>query len=444
MGRPKVLFYGDYGCATGFAQVLGNVVREVARQDLFDIDVLGINYSGDPLDPKKWPGRVYPALSGIIQPGSIYADVYGRQRLLDLIGENKYDAVFLLQDPFVMDTVMPKIKETQQKIKEIRGKQFKVVYYFPIDATPKKEWIDNAIGLADYPVVYTKFGLNQIYEKDAKVAERTKVIYHGTNLEDFKPLSETVNKAFRAAYFDKAADDKFLIMNVNRNQPRKDIVRSLMVFKELKDRGEKDIMMYMHMQHSDVGGNIFEMMKQLGLSEEEIKMPSPRIFSANQGLPIEQINRLYGAADMVLTTTLGEGWGLSITEAMATKTPVVGPQNTSLTEMMADNRGILVPAGNNPSMFVMKENDMERIRPLMDVEAAADAIIKLKRGEIQTDIDGAYEWAQKHSWKVITAQFLEVINEAITAAREESSDLKQREFLNRSQRRSIKKKRKKK
>ena len=42
---------------------------------------------------------------------------------------------------------------------------------------------------------------------------------------------------------------------------------------------------------------------------------------------------LYGAADLLLTTSLGEGWGLPVTEALACGTPVVVPMHTSLMEI---------------------------------------------------------------------------------------------------------------
>ena len=42
---------------------------------------------------------------------------------------------------------------------------------------------------------------------------------------------------------------------------------------------------------------------------------------------------MYNAADLYLTTSLGEGWGLGVTEAMACHTPVAMPRHTSLAEI---------------------------------------------------------------------------------------------------------------
>jgi glycosyltransferase involved in cell wall biosynthesis len=167
------------------------------------------------------------------------------------------------------------------------------------------------------------------------------------------------------------------------------------------------------MSHNDVGGNILVMADYFGFKlTEDYILPSPKIFQVNQGLPIAMINLLYNCSDAVLSTTLGEGWGLSITEAMATKTPIVAPDNTSLHEMMADNRGYLVPSGDNPSAwFNLGSADNERLRPLMNVDKAADAIEKLIKGELP-DIEGAYKWAQNNSWDNICKQWEKVFDKA--------------------------------
>jgi glycosyltransferase involved in cell wall biosynthesis len=53
----------------------------------------------------------------------------------------------------------------------------------------------------------------------------------------------------------------------------------------------------------------------------------------------ELLAGLYNAADLYLTTSLGEGWGLGVTEAMACHTPVAMPAHTSLLEIGDCNVG---------------------------------------------------------------------------------------------------------
>ena len=445
--KVNLLLYGDYCCATGFAQVLGNIARELEATGKYNIDVIAINYSGDPKDNEKWPGNVYPAMPGGLMHAGSYGDVYGRQRLLDLMGSGKYDVVFMLQDTFVIEPIMEEIKKTQDALAEHGHKVFKTVWYYPVDAQLKKQWVDTVAG-ADFPVVYTEYGKAETLKHMPELESKLRVIYHGNNPNDFFPIQDKNDVAnFRRQYFNSKADGRFLIVNINRNQPRKDIARSLMILKELWDRGRRPLL-YLHMQYEDAGGNIFTIANQLGLGKEyEFFLPSPKIFNANQGMPIEDVNRIYNAADLVLSTTLGEGWGLSMTEAMATKTPVVAPDNTSFSEMGAMNRVKLIPSGADPSMWIVKEGDNERIRPLMDVKAAADAIEAIMDGKEKPNVEAAFQWVSNLNWSNICKQWIAVVDEAAMAAAKENYELEQKrsgsgQFMNRAQRRKLERRKK--
>lgn len=411
--KIRILAWGDYCCSTGFGTVMSNIMQELASSGEYEIDVLGINYSGDPYDEKRWPGRVYPAMPGLMSQAAEYADVYGRKRLLDMLVVGKYDVLFMLQDTFILQPIMPQLLAIRDELIKNKLKPFKTVYYYPIDSIAKPDWIKEVVAKIDFPVTYTKFAFEQSIKQVPALAERLKVIYHGTNTKEFYPIEDKKAVAeFRTKYFNGLADGKFLIVNVNRNQPRKDTVRNFLVIQELVKRGFKDFLVYLHMQFSDIGGNCFVMAQQLDMVEETyFALPSPTVFNANQGLPVDVINQIYNAADVIFTPTLGEGWGLSLTEAMATKTPIIAPNNTSITEILADNRGVLVPSGADPTAFITKENDNERIRPIMDVEKAADAIQAIAAGKLP-DIEGAYKWATALSWKNICSQWKEIIDRA--------------------------------
>lgn len=435
----KVLALCDYGCSTGFGQVASNIMQRLNATGKYEITVVGINY--DPaidIDLNRWPGRIIPAVT----VSDMYnIDVYGRQKFLNELGKGKYDLVFIIQDTFIIQTIVEQINETRNALEH----KFATIMYYPIDAAPKKEWIEQCVSQIDFPVPYTNYARKESVAVWPEVADLLQEpIYHGTNLKDFYPIEDkAVIKDFRHQYFNGEADDAFLITNVNRNQPRKDVMRSLMILSELKKRGHKNAKMYLHMAHEDSGGNILVMANHFGLSlNDDFILPSPKAFTVNQGLPIEVINLIYNASDMVLSTTLGEGWGLSITEAMATKTPLVVPNNTSLTEMCADNRAYLVPSGASSSMwFCLGGNDNERLRPLMDVSSAADAIEKVMQGRLP-DIDGAYAWANKYSWDYVCESWLQVFDRAYKHAQTLQAQPAQT-GMNRQQRRALERQKKK-
>ena len=412
MSKIRVLAWGDYACSTGFGTVMRNIMSELNKTNQYEIDVVGVNYDGGPYDTQKWPGTLWPAISALRTQGP-YGDVFGRQVFLDLLAQRPYDLVFIVQDTFIVKDIVPQITELQNT----KPGSFKTIYYYPFDCAPRAEWVKDCVAHFDFPVAYTEYAKNESRKFIGEFADPQHVIYHGTNTKDFYVLDAAQREEARRTIFPPSMQDKFIVTNVNRNQGRKDVSRSLLIMKELINRGVDDVFLYMHMQESDFGGSIMQMARSIGLDpERDFTVPDPRQFGAHSGFPIEFLNAIYNASDAYLTTTHGEGWGLSITEAMATKLPVIGPRNTSLPEILGENseRGWLVNSGHTPSHWIIKENDNERMRPLMSVEEAADAIIYIKDNpeEAQAKSDLALVWIKEHTWVNICKQWKNVFTEA--------------------------------
>lgn len=412
MAKARILAYGDYCCSTGFATVMSNILRELHATGKYDIDVVAINYDGGPYDTEKFPGNVWPAISALRQQGP-YGDLHGRQVFLDMISQRDYDAVFIVQDTFIILPIVQQILEVQRN----KPKSFSTIYYYPFDCAPREEWVKYCVNSFDFPVAYTEYAKEESRKVIGPLADAHSVIYHGTNIQNFFPLP---NKAEAKKQLFGPQSDRFIIANINRNQGRKDVGRSFMILKELRRRGYTDPMLYMHMQETDFGGSIMGMATNFGLEpERDFTLPNPQQFSAHQGFPVEVLNQIYNSADCYLTTTLGEGWGLSITEAMATKLPVVAPNNTSLPEILGDDRGWRIPSGDTPTHWITKENDNDRIRPLMDVEAAADAIIEIieNRKEAEKRAEAAYEWVTKLTWENVCKDWSDIFKKAVNKSK---------------------------
>jgi len=414
MSKIKVLAWGDYACSTGFGTVMKNIMTEINNTGKYEIDVIGVNYDGGPYDTTLWPGTLWPAISALRTQGP-YGDVFGRQVFLDRLAQVDYDIIFIVQDTFIVIDIVPQILELQRT----KNKSFSSVYYYPFDCGPREEWVKQCVASFDFPVAYTEYAKNESRKFIGSLADKQDVIYHGTNTNNFFPLSPEDKKSAKANIF-SAMKDKFIITNVNRNQGRKDVSRSLMIMKQLKDMGVDNAFLYMHMQESDFGGSIMQMARSIGLDPNvDFTVPDPRQFGAHSGFPIEFLNHIYNASDAYLTTTHGEGWGLSITEAMSVKLPVIAPNNTSVPEILGEDRGWKVSSGHTPSHWIIKDNDNERMRPLMDVEEAAQTIkyIMDHPEEAAERAEKAYEWVTSHTWADVCKQWLNVFNKATNKAK---------------------------
>lgn len=450
--------------ATGFAQVSRNILKRLAKTGKYDIDVIGINYHGDYYDRETHPYNIYPAM-----PQGFY-DVYGRERFISALTNNlenaglkaPWDLLFTIQDPFVIEGLgipfpfAEQIKVCQELWKRSISPEhwFKWIAYFPVDSDLKENWVTRSIAIPDYPVAYCEWGKNKILEFDrddlkvtfkvgvtegdskkkadlqiSPIKDRIQVINHGVDLDSFYPISEKEKKEFRKSFFKgELRDDTFLVVNVSRNQPRKDLARTLKAFALFKKK-EPNSFLYLHCKLDDVGGSIDEIARNFGLVRS-VDYTVPEGFNEGIGFTIDVINNIYNVADLCITTTLGEGWGFITTEAMATKTPILAPNITSIIDIFDSSdfdyseeqlasssqlRGIPVKAGSNSSEWIcLGLTDNERVRPLTNVDDMVEKMIWVKKNPVavQKIVQRGYDWVQGLTWENIVNQWMEIFDTA--------------------------------
>lgn len=378
--KIKVLAYCDSPtCATGFGTVSRNIFEALYRTGRYDIDILGINYWGD---PHNFPYRIWPV--GTNQD----RDPYGRRKVANMIPKMDYDILFFLQDTFILDF----LPELIPYLKEHRQEPFKSIVYYPIDGTPKESWIRN-VAFCDEVFTYSKFGAEASKEVYPIVGD-VKTIPHGVNVNEYKVLPEDEVAEFRKRYFG-AMSDKFIFMNLNRNQQRKDIPRTIQAFKEFRKQAPNSLL-YLHMAKQDQGWDLIEVCKSFGLSTNT-DVVFPENFGPNQGYPREIVNMLYNCVDCVVSTCLGEGWGLSWVEAMATKRPIIMPNNTAMKDNIDPSMGSLVNSGTNPSLWTVLPHDNEVLRPLVDVEDMTAKMLDIYNNydAAKARAEKAYKWVRQ-------------------------------------------------
>lgn len=356
-----------------------NILMGLHATGRYDISVLGINYWGD---PHSFPFRIWPVAIG--DPKN---DPYGRTKIFNMILQMDFDLLFFLQDTFILDF----LPELTSRLKSM-GKKYKSIVYYPIDGVPRKKWLDN-IAVCDYVVAYAEFAKKLTQQVYPDFPKEINVIYHGVNTAEFYPIQDKEKLVqFRKQFFG-VNYDKFIFCNINRNQRRKDIPRTLAAFKEFK-RQVPDSVMYLHMAKKDQGWDLEEVCKSYNL-DTKTEVIFPENFGPNQGFPREIVNYIYNAVDCVVSTTLGEGMGLGWLESMATKTPVIVPNNTAMSEFITEDKGYLVKSGGNTSLYTILNLDNEVIRPLVDVDDMVEKMLTVynNREEVLRKAEKAYSWA---------------------------------------------------
>lgn len=249
--KIKVLCYGDsVSCATGFGTVMRNILSGLYVTNRYEIEQLSINYWGDKHNFPWWQHIV-----GL----NTEKDPYGRRKVFNLIQQMDFDLLFFLQDTFILD-FLPELHTELRK----KGKAFRSICYYPIDGTPKEQWIRN-IDACDYTVAYSEFGKNESMKILPDMKE-PQVIPHGANVKDYFVASEKDVSSFRAQFFGPQAN-KFIFTNINRNQQRKDIPRTIAAFKEFKKQVPESLL-YLHCFSEGTEVRIFNGIKNI----EDIKI----------------------------------------------------------------------------------------------------------------------------------------------------------------------------
>lgn len=320
-GKIKVFWISDAVAATGFARVAHSILDELAKMDLFDIHVLGINYFGDPHTHNY---GIYPA-------SALGSHVLGFQRVQPLIEYLKPDVVFLLNDIWVTPEYFRCIPESVP-----------IVTYSPVDARSlNKVWLKEFYERVAIMCVYTQFA-HDVVVKSYPLLNPT-IVPHGVDSTLFYP----VDMLEARGALKNVEGDEWIVLNANRNQPRKKIDSTLRAFAEFAADKPKNVKLYLHMALADAGWNIQEMWERLGLLDRII-ITHPT-YGPQNPVSNEMLNAIYNSCDVGINTSMGEGWGLPNFEHAATGHVQIIPNSSACAELFAGGRGLLIDVFEQPS-----------------------------------------------------------------------------------------------
>lgn len=401
---------------SGFARVAKNLLARWHASGVFEeIWVWGIHFDGF---PHGYPYKICPA--NLVQ-APVWSDVRNLDRFINALAEENvgntpggFTHLWMMQDTFLL---APIAKTVAQVCGE---RNIHSLLYFPVDAPLDPEWT-SIIRAVDVPVAYCEYGYNQAIKamRDMPLQTAIRILPHGVDTSVYHRIlvEETSSLAKydirKEIFAGKVTPTDLLLVNVNQNQKRKGLLQSLLVLKAIRAMSpESNAKLYMHMrsenQHEKV--DLADLAAQLGLIEgEEIffgnKFFSPSAQSAL--IPESQLNMIYNAADIVLTTSYGEGWGFSITEAMAAGAVVAGPRHTSIENLLSEDRGILFGTLGYEAL----PWDMSRIRPRTDVDDAAMQILNASEADFIRIAENAQAWTRSEylSWDAIADKWLSLM-----------------------------------
>jgi glycosyltransferase involved in cell wall biosynthesis len=412
MKPKKILCLFDYVARTGFGTVSKNIVQEIKKHygEKLKLDIIAINYFGEPYEEDNI--NVISA-----RRNDVNDDPYGRYFFLKVLKENKdYDGVFICQDLGVIVPFIEIMQHIKAERKENNQKSFKSIFYFPVDCHIIYELTRN-LEFFDLLVTYTEFGRKEVLKFKPELKTKLKVLPHGNNSKDFYPLPEDEKIKFRKEFFGENAD-KFIVTNVNRNQPRKDIPNTIFGFVEATKIWDKNLpkpFLYLHMHPNDpMGWDIRAILMQTDLKEDIDYKIYPKEFE-EMGADISVVNKIYNASDVYITTTLGEGWGLTFSEAASCKIPIIAPYTTSFMEMSGYGKNAymlenIYPICQTIDNVIREHTDIYEIADnllhIAKIMYGEDEGLNLK-DEMNKKIENSYNWIKKLEWNIVCKQWVD-------------------------------------
>jgi len=392
---------------TGYRNQMTQIVRHLKSQG-HEIMYLSNGYMGADIEKLTLVGGEefdYPII------GHDQNDAYFNRTMSQRLKEFKADRFIILLDTFML---YPWLLERDLS----PAKSF---FYFPSDGgggLPKG--CEQILRKVDCPIAMAEFGQKQV--KDYHNLD-VKHIPHCVDAMSFYQLPQDERTELKKKF---GLTDKFVIGVVARNQPRKNLDRTIKAMRLIADKIPEAVL-FLHLDPDDPAQPIWkirELVKKFNLENRVVYSG----MSAVSGFPQNQMNEVYNVMDCFLLTTSGEGFGIPIIEAMSCQVPVVATDYTTTPELIIKNNaglGIKLAGVEQLDLFALKSQDYDKSsfngtqigsweveRGICDIEHAASQVKFLYDNPVtakKIGSNGRTAVVTKYNLPVVMAQWDEVL-----------------------------------
>jgi len=254
---------------------------------------------------------------------------YGNPDVLrHIIKEEKIDAVFIITDPRYFDWLFSIENEVRKKTP--------IIYLNIWDDLPAPmynkafyESCDALLGISKQTVNINKMVLGE--KAKNKIID---YVPHGLNPKMFFPLDKTSEEFIK---FKKEAtrnkEKDFILFFNSRNIRRKSIPDALLAWKYFLDTLPKEkadkCLFILHTELISEHGTDLQAVHNYIFGQD-----NATVQFSTQKLSTQQMNYFYNLADAQILLSSAEGWGLSLTEALLTGTPIIANVTGGMQDQM--------------------------------------------------------------------------------------------------------------
>lgn len=269
--------------------------------------------------------------------------------------------------------------------------------WFPVDSEPVNVQTLQVAQKADFPICYSLFG----QEEMKKSGVECHYIPHGVDGSIYKPGDK---KAARKAL--DLPEDAYVVLMVAANQLRKSYPEQIAAFAHFQKRHPEAIL-YIHSTkrpktRSTDGVEIDGIVNSLGLQDCTYFTDE---YAMNLGISEESMAMIYQSADVLLSGTRGEGFGVPIIEAQACGVPVVTTRFSAMPELTVN--GLSVAPIQYDWNFMASWQAMPSV---MGMAAALEAIYGRTKKQVAQGADvGRNLILERFDWPVVIQQWCDLL-----------------------------------
>ena len=418
--RLRVMFCGTYpiGQSNGYSRVVYYISKYLGLKKNIRLTIYGFqNYKQTFGSDQRNDISEDVILHDALATEEPKRNGFGEKEIGSYLRKNPQDIVIIFNDSVITSALASNII---QEFNEEERKKFVLMSYMDqVYPYQRRQYIDIINQHFDVVIAFTPYWRQMARKLGVKKEIPMYFFPHGFDAETYYPIPKTVA---RSHY--NLPEDAFVILNLNRNQPRKRWDHTLMAFAELVKRHQDLLKMKTDKKHRPLRLMVgttpdgywdmldvydFEIRK-LGVDAQEAR--KYLVFMAKpQQMSDRDINILYNACDIGLNTCEGEGFGLCQFEHLAVGGPQVCPNIGGMREFLNTGNSITVEA--KWSYHIDKNRDgIGGVAEIADVKDYADAMWKYYNNPALVSkhgTKGRSEILSNYRWESMVEYFYKIL-----------------------------------
>ena len=352
--KLRVLFCGTYpiGQSNGYSRVVYYISKYLGRhEDDLQFTVYGFqNYQQTAGSETRSDIPTNVILHDALATEEPRRHGFGEKEIAGFLRKNPQDIVIIFNDMVVTGSIVQTIMNEMSAYE--RSKFLLVSYMDQVYPYQKKIYMDMLNNYFDAIIAFTPY-----WRKTVRILGLNKeipcfVFPHGFDHELYYPIPRKT-----ARIFFNLPEDAFVVLNLNRNQPRKRWDQTMIAFAEFTAEYYKYTVANPTKKVRPirllVGTSLDGPWDIKEVYHHELHLRGvPHSFAEHfivalsnpQQLSDKDINVLYNACDVGINTCEGEGYGLCQIEHLAVGAPQVCPKIGGLQEFLSNENSTLIEA----------------------------------------------------------------------------------------------------